>query len=60
MMIKRIIRIGNGLNRINQIGRMKLTEIDSEETLIILLFLLTNIYFYYNSKLNYIEIIFTE
>lgn len=60
MMIKRIIRIGNGLNRINQIGQMKLTEIDSEETLIILLFLLTNIYFYYNSKLNYIEIIFTE
>lgn len=60
MMIKRIIRIGNGLNRINKIGRMKLTEIDSEETLIILLFLLTNIYFYYNSKLNYIEIIFTE
>lgn len=57
MMIKRIIRIGNGLNRINKIGRMKLTEIDSEETLIILLFLLTNIYFYYNSKLNYIEII---
>lgn len=57
MMIKRIIRIGNGLNRINKIGQMKLTEIDSEETLIILLFLLTNIYFYYNSKLNYIEII---